>query len=65
MNDIMGALTRTISISQFSRGLAGKIFEDIRKNGPKVVIKNNMPEAVILSPEVYLKEQEELENLRL
>ena len=60
---MIDALTMTVPISRFNRGLAGKIFEDVRKNGTKVVIKNNRPECVIMSPETYLRIQEKLEEL--
>ena len=65
MNAIIGAITRTIPITQFNRGLAGKIFEDVNCTGAKVVMKNNAPEVVIVPTEEYIREQEELENLRL
>lgn len=50
---MIDALTATIPISMFNRGLAGKIFEDVKKAGAKVVMKNNVPECVLLSPEEY------------
>ncbi len=65
MSSVISAITRTVPITQFNRGLAGKIFDEVKRTGAKVVIKNNTPEVVIVSTEEYLKEQEELENLRL
>lgn len=65
MPALVDAITRTIPISQFNRGLAGQIFNDVKKNGPKIVVKNNIPEAVILSTSDYLKKEQELEDLRL
>ena len=56
MADISSALRSTIPISLFNRGMAGKVFEDVRRQGAKVVMKNNSPESVLLAPE---------ENLRL
>lgn len=50
---MIDALTSTIPISMFNRGLAGKIFEEVKKAGAKVVMKNNAPECVLLSPEEY------------
>lgn len=50
---MIDALTSTIPISMFNRGLAGKIFEEVKKAGAKVVMKNNVPECVLLSPEEY------------
>lgn len=54
MNYVASAIRNTISISMFNRGLAGKIFADVRRTGAKVVMKNNLPECVLLSPEEYL-----------
>ena len=54
MSDITSAIRNTVPISMFNRGLAGKIFEDVKKNGAKVVMKNNVAECVLLSPEEYV-----------
>lgn len=48
--NIRSAIENTISISQFNRGLAGKIFDEVKRYGAKVVMKNNSPECVLLSP---------------
>ena len=40
---IRSAIENTIPISQFNRGLAGKIFEEVKRHGAKVVMKNNSP----------------------
>ena len=53
MQSVVSAINRTVPISQFNRGLAGQIFSDVKKTGPKVVMKNNEPEAVILPPNQY------------
>ena len=55
MDSVISAIENTIPISQFNRGLAGKIFSDVKLTGAKVVMKNNMPECVLLSPEEYVK----------
>lgn len=55
MDIIKEISTRTISISDFNEGLAGRIFEDVKSNGTKVVLKNNNPECVLISPEEYSK----------
>ena len=44
MASVVSAITNTIPITQFNRGLAGKIFEDVKRNGAKVVMKNNTAE---------------------
>ena len=65
MGSVMSAITKTIPISQFNRGLAGKIFEDVRKTGAKVVIKNNSAECVLLSPEEYENLMNEVDDAKL
>lgn len=65
MNTIRSAIENTVSISQFNRGSAGKIFDDVRKNGAKVVIKNNIPECVLLSPEAYIELLDKIEDMKL
>lgn len=62
---IRSVLENTIPISQFNRGLAGKIFDEVRRHGAKVVMKNNSPECVLLSPEEYLRLLDETEDARL
>ena len=54
-----------VSISRFNKGEAGKIFSEVNNEGIKVVLKNNAPTCVLLSPDVYEEMQEALENYRL
>ena len=65
MPSLTAAITHTVSISQFNRGQAGKIFADVRSTGPKVVMKDNEPECVLISPEEYLQLMDELEDAKL
>lgn len=65
MTNITSAIRDTISISLFNRGLAGKIFEDVKQSGAKVVMKNNSAECVLLSPEEYVKIMDEVNDARL
>lgn len=55
---------KTVSISEFNRGLAGRIFEDVKVNGSKVVLKNNTPECILISPEEYTKLIDELDDAK-
>lgn len=48
--DVMKSL---VPISQFSRGKASQIFDRLKTENELVVLKNNQPTAVILSPEEY------------
>ena len=65
MCDIRSAIKNTVSISMFNRGLAGKIFEEVKSSGAKVVMKNNSPECVLLSPDEYIAIIDELEDNKL
>ena len=46
-------LNNTVSIKAFNRGKAGQIFSNVKKNGMTVVMKNNKPECILLSPAQY------------
>lgn len=35
MNSIIGTINNTVSINKFNRGLAGKIFDEVKKNRRK------------------------------
>lgn len=65
MPSVTSAIRDTVPISQFNRGLAGKIFEEVKATGAKVVMKNNSAECVLLSPEEYLRLTDELNDARL
>lgn len=54
MVNLTGAIRHTIPISQFHKGMAAQIFSDVRKHGAKVVIKNNEPECILMSPAEYM-----------
>ena len=65
MSTVMSAIQNTISISMFNRGLAGKIFDEVKKYGAKVVMKNNTPECVLMSPDEYVQLINEVNDARL
>ena len=65
MTDVTAAIQNTVPISMFNRGLAGKIFDEVKKVGSKVVMKNNTAECVLMSPELYLELKEEINDARL
>lgn len=54
-----------ISITEFNKGRAGKIFESVKSGRPKIVFKNNVPECILISPEQYKNMLDELEDLQL
>lgn len=63
--NIRAAIENTVSISSFNRGLAGQIFSEVKQSGAKVVMKNNAPECVLMSPQEYVKLMDEIHNARL
>ena len=63
--NVVSAIQNTVPISQFNRGLAGQIFEDVKTHGAKVVMKNNVAECVLLSPEEYIRLMDEVHDTRL
>ncbi len=65
MASVMSAITNTVPITQFNRGLAGKIFEEVKQCGAKVVMKNNVAECVLISPDEYVRLMDELNDARL
>lgn len=65
MADVTSAIRNTVPITLFNRGLAGKIFEEVKQQGCKVVMKNNTPECVLLSPEEYLHLMDEVNDAKL
>ena len=46
-------LNRLIPITQFNKGKASQLFSRVQKGEPIVVVKNNVPVAVVISPEEY------------
>ena len=46
-------LDALIPISRFNKGEANKIFDEVRLSGYKVVVKNNAPACILLTPESY------------
>lgn len=65
MANIASAIRNTVSISLFNRGLAGKIFEEVKQCGAKVVMKNNTAECVLMSPDEYIQLIDEVNDARL
>ena len=65
MTNMTNAIINTVPISMFNRGLAGQVFEEVKRSGAKVVIKNNAAECVLLSPEEYVRLMDEVNDARL
>lgn len=57
-------LQSMIPVSRFNKGEAGKIFDELSRDKTKIVVKNNVPVAVLLSPAEYtriIEENKEIE----
>ena len=65
MSSVVSAIQNTVPLSQFNRGLAGKIFSDVKLHGSKVVMKNNTAEVVLVSPDEYLEIMDALNDYML
>ena len=49
----LGMMKKIVPITRFNKGEANKIFDEVQIGGPKIVMKNNRPACVLLSPEQY------------
>lgn len=65
MIDLTNAINKTVQISMFNRGLAGKVFKNVKQQGAMVVMKNNVAECVLVSPEEYVSLMDELNDMKL
>ena len=50
-----GLLQSLVPISQFNKGQASKLFDRLHSERELIVLKNNQPSAIILSPEEYTR----------
>lgn len=58
-------LDHLVSVSEFNHGGASKAFNAVSDGNPLVVLKNNKPSAVIISPNDYRKLTEAQEDFAL
>lgn len=65
MNSVLSVIENTIPFSSFNCGLVGKIFDDVKHYGSKVVMKNNIAEYVLLAPDEYIRLINEVNDARL
>ena len=61
----VNVLDSIVPISRFNKGEANKIFSDVKKSGISIVVKNNVPECILMSPQSYRKMMEEYEDALL
>ena len=56
------SIDSVIPISRFNRGEANKIFDEVRETGCKLVVKNNAPACVLLTPEKFKEMADMIED---
>lgn len=49
----MGMMKKIVPITRFNKGEASKIFDEVQRSGSRIVVKNNRPACVLISPEQY------------
>lgn len=62
---ISNVLNSLVPISRFNKGEANKIFDEVKETGCKIVLKNNVPACVLITPEKYNEMMETIENYNL
>lgn len=50
---VMGIMNSIIPISRFNKGEANRIFDEVEASGIKIVMKNNRPACILMSPGRY------------
>jgi len=58
---LSNVLDAFVPITRFNRGEAGKIFAEVRESGYKIVVKNNVPICVMVTPEWYQEMMDKIE----
>ena len=64
-NTFLTYLSSSISISELTRAGAKKIFDNLKNDGAKIILKNNKPIAALVSTERYEELLEKEEDLQL
>jgi len=49
----VGMMKKIVPITRFNKGEASKIFDEVQTSGIRIVVKNNHPACVLISPEQY------------
>lgn len=65
MMSVSNIIEKTVPVSMFNNGMAEKVFDDVKRDGTKVVIKNNFAECVLMSPEEYMRLNDEYNDFKL
>ncbi len=65
MSTVSETLNSLVPITQFNKGQASKIFDMLHSVKQLIVLKNNVPTAVIISPEEFIRLSEIAEDYTL
>ena len=50
---VMSVMKSIVPITRFNKGEANRIFDEVESSGTKVVMKNNRPACILMSPNKY------------
>lgn len=50
---VMSVMKAIVPITRFNKGEANRIFDEVEASGTKVVMKNNRPACILMSPGKY------------
>lgn len=50
---VVNMMNAMVPITRFNKGEAAKIFDEVESTGTKIVVKNNRPACVLISPAQY------------
>lgn len=60
----MPVVNRTVQVTQFNHGLAGRIFDELKDCGTMLVLKHGKPKCVMLSVDEYYDLVNKLDALK-
>jgi antitoxin StbD len=62
---VVDLMKSMVPITRFNKGEAAKIFDEVENTGTKIVVKNNRPACVLISPAQYESLMEMLSDYML
>lgn len=54
MTNCLNNINNVVSFSDFNKGQVERIFDEVKRDGTKVVMKDNKPECILMSIDNYL-----------
>ncbi len=64
-NAIGDVINSLVPISRFNKGEASRIFDEVKETGWKIVLKNNVPACILITPEAFEAMREIVEDYYL